>query len=92
MAGNGGLVEDDVLLGIDARRDHGGGHFAGIGDQFLRVLPHGDRMHVDDAENALEVVLEGNPVADCAEIVAEMEVAGGLNAGEDAAHEFGPLG
>src|SRR3546814_19377010 len=41
-------------------------------------------MHVDHAEDALELVLQRDPVAHRAEIIAEMEIAGGLDAREDA--------
>jgi hypothetical protein len=43
-------------------------------------------MQVDDAEDTVELVLQPDPIADCAQIIAEMQVAGGLNAGENAIH------
>ena len=46
---------------------------------------HGDRVLVDHAVQALIVVLEPREVADRAEVVAEVEVAGGLHPGKDPA-------
>jgi hypothetical protein len=45
-------------------------------------------MHVDDAIDAVVVGLQGDELADRAEIIAEMEIAGGLNAGEYERLEF----
>ena len=50
---------------------HGqGGHL--IGD--------GDGMQIDDADEGIELLLQGHPVADRAEPVSDVQVAGGLNA------------
>src|SRR5262245_46074444 len=43
-------------------------------------------MQIDDAEDALIVLLQHDPVANGAEIIAEMQIAGGLDAGENAVH------
>src|SRR5690606_14620620 len=58
--------------------------------QFGRVLPHRERVHVDDAVEAVEAFLQLHPVPDGAEIVAEMQVAGRLDAGKDAVHGVRP--
>src|SRR5690606_7765033 len=54
----------------------------------------GDRVQVDDAVDAVVAFLQVDELADRAEIVAEMEIAGRLDAGEDerleACHERGP--
>src|SRR6185312_6663450 len=85
------LVEDDVLARVDAGGEVAGGDLARLMLQLLRILPDGDGVLVDDAEDAVEAVLQLHPVADGAEIVAEMEIVGGLDAREDAvlrrAHE-----
>src|SRR3546814_10011088 len=79
------LVEQDVLPRVDAGRDHRRGEFAGRAAQVIGVeQARRDRMHVDHAEDALELVLQRDPVAHRAEIIAEMEIAGGLDAREDA--------
>ena len=43
-------------------------------------------VEVDDAEEAVVLLLEPHPVLHRAEIVADMKLAGRLNAGEDAGH------
>ena len=42
-----------------------------------------DRVQVHDAENALVVVLDPHPVLERPQVVADMQVAGRLNAGKD---------
>ena len=81
------LVEDDAAIGIDAGGDIGGGHLAGLGAQLLRILRQRQRVQIDDAEDAVIVALHRNPVADRAQIIAEVQIAGGLDAREDAVHE-----
>src|SRR5690606_11129292 len=58
-------------------------HLARRLHQLGRLLPHRDRVQVDDAVDAVMRVLQLHEAADRAEIVAEMEVAGRLDAGED---------
>jgi hypothetical protein len=41
-------------------------------------------VHIDDAIDAVELVLQLDPVLDCAEIISEMEILRGLDAREDA--------
>src|SRR5262249_3253286 len=84
MAGHLALVEDDVLAGVDAGGEIAGRHLARLRAQRLRILPGGDGVLVDDAVDALELVLQPHPVPDSAEIVPEVEILGGLNAREDA--------
>ena len=43
----------------------------------------GDRMEVDDAKESVVDVLERDELAQGAEIIAEMQIAGGLDARED---------
>ena len=50
------------------------------------ILPFGDRVQIDHAIDALVAVLQRDPVAQRAEVVAEMGDAGRLDAGEDALH------
>ena len=56
-----------------------------------RVLPDRDRVHVDDAIDAFVTLLRRDEFRDCAEIVAEMQIARRLDAGENALffHRFG---
>jgi hypothetical protein len=45
-------------------------------------------VQVDDAENALEVVLQLNPVPNGSQIIAEMQIAGRLDAGKNTVHSI----
>src|SRR5205814_7803329 len=76
--------EAEVPPGVEPGGEEGGRDLAGLVAQLRRVLPGGDGVHVDDAIEAVELVLQLHPVADGTEIVAEMQVAGRLDAGEDA--------
>ena len=71
---------------IDAAGQQHRRHLARLLRQLLRVLPLGDRVQIDDAVDAVVTVLQRHPVAQRAEVVAEMGDAGGLDAGEDALH------
>ena len=86
MGADHALVEDDAALRVDAGGDIGGGDLARRVAQFVRVLRQGQRVQVDDAEDALVIVLQRDPVADRAEIIAEMQIAGRLDAGKNAVH------
>ena len=86
VAGHRTLMEQDVRRGVDAGGDQRRRDAPGVGGELPRVLPDGDRVQIDDAEQALEVLLQTHPVADGAQVVAEMQVAGGLDAGEYAGH------
>ena len=90
MGGDGGLIEDDAALGVDAGGDVGGGDLARVASQNLRVLRQGQGVQVDDAEDALELLLLGHPVAQGTQIVAQMQLAGRLHAREDAVHWSSP--
>src|SRR5262245_24749773 len=89
MRRHGRLIEDNAGAGIDARRDIGRRDLARLRVQQLRVLRLGQRMQIDDTEDAVEILLQLHPVADGAEIVAEMQVTGGLDARKDAVHGAG---
>ncbi len=91
MAGDLALVEDDVLLRVDAGGDEGRCHLAGVLGQLVGVLEHGDGVQIDHAIEALVLGLERHEFGDGAEIVAEMQVAGRLHAREDAGLGLGLL-
>ncbi len=80
------LIEDDASLGIDAGGQISGGHLAGVSTQQGRVLPDGDGVQVDDAVDALVLVLQRNEVSDRTQVVAQVQVAGRLNAGKNPLH------
>ena len=83
---NHALVEDRAALGVDAGGDVRCRHLARAGPQLGGILRLRQRMQVDDAEDALIVLLQRDPVQNRAEIIAEVEVAGRLDAGKDAVH------
>ena len=83
------LVEDDVLLRVDAGGEEGRGDRARL---ILEVIMHElrcQRMQVDHAIDAVGRVLQRDELLDRAEIVAEVEVARRLDAGEDKRLEAG---
>src|SRR5262249_49178106 len=84
------LVENDVLAGIDPGGEEGRRYFPGLAAQLLGILPERDRVLVDDAEDALVVPLQPDPIADGAQVIAEMEIAGRLHAGKDSLHRLVP--
>ena len=51
--------------------------------QLVRLLVHRDRVEVDDAEDALVVVLDLDPVSQGSKVVADVEIAGWLDSGEN---------
>ena len=91
MLGDLALVEDDVLLRIDAAGDERRGHLADVARQLGRVLPDRDRVQVDDAIDAVVAVLQLHEFLDGAEIIAEMQVSGRLHAGKHTLLERHPL-
>ena len=84
MAGHLALVEHDVLLRIDAGGDEGRGHFAGVAREFRRAAPDRyrlrQRVHVDDAIEAVMGFLQLHEIDDRAEVIAEMQIARRLDA------------
>ena len=84
------LIENDVLLRVHARRDKSRRDLARGAPQIGRLLLDGDRVHVDDAIDAIVMILQRHEFRDRAEIVAKMQIAGRLDAGENALfHGFG---
>ena len=88
MLGDLALVEDDVLLRIDARGDERRRHLADAGLQFGGVLRHGDGVQIDDAIDAVMRALQFDEFDDRAEIIAEMQIAGRLHAGKHPLNEM----
>ena len=94
VLGDLALVEEDRALGIEPGGDVGGRHLADRGFELVGVLPDRDRVHVDDAVDALVRLLQLDPLQHGAQIVAEVQAAGRLHAGEDAlleCHRFASL-
>ena len=87
MARDLALVEHDVLLRIDAGGDEGRGHLAGVAGELGRAAPDvdalRDRVHVDDAIDAVMGFLHLHEVDDRAEVIAEMQITRRLDAGKN---------
>ena len=78
------LHDDDGALGVDAGREEHVGQLDRVAAQHGALLAHGDGVQVDDAEDAVVGLLHGDEVADRAQVVAEVQRAARLDAGEDA--------
>ena len=85
MLGHHRLVEDDLFGAVYAGRQEGRRDLARLGREHLGVLRHGDRVLVDHAVEAFVIALQAREVADRAQVVAEMQIAGGLHPGENPA-------
>jgi hypothetical protein len=77
-------------LGIDAAGQQGGGHLPRLLPQRRWFLPLRDGVQIDHAIQALKAVLQLHPIAERAEVIAEMRAAARLNAGENSMHGLGP--
>ena len=86
VLGHVALDEEGAALGVEADGQQVEGGVEGVGPQVGRVDLRGQGVQVDHAVEGVVVVLEGDPVAEGPEVVAEGEVAGGRDAGEDPAH------
>ena len=80
MLGDPALVEDDIGLRIDAAGEKGRGHLAGGALKLRRLVRQGHRVQVDDAIDARMGRLHGDEALDRAKIIAEVQIAGRLNA------------
>src|SRR6185312_2624606 len=77
---------DDATLGIDAGGDIRRRDLARRLAQLVGILRLGQRVQIDDTEDAVVIVLQRDPVADRAEIITEMQIAGRLDAGKNSVH------
>jgi len=78
-----------MLFRIDAAGEIGRGGAADRLAQLLGLEPFGgDRVQVHDAVDALVRLLHGHPVDERTQIIAEVQAARGLHAGEDARFEL----
>ena len=86
MGGHARLVEQDRTVSINSARDQRRRHFARVRGEIGRLIIHGDRMEIGEEIEvfAVNAVLHRNPIADRAEIIAEVEISRWLNAGDDA--------
>ncbi len=88
MSGHPCLIEQDRSIGIDSGCEQRRRHLDGVGVKYLRVDRDRQRMKIRQEEQGNIVgphrILHRDPLFDRAEIIAEVEVARGLDAGDDA--------
>src|SRR3954468_18011873 len=77
------LDEERGASGVDPRGKEESGQGERRFSEILGVVRHRDRVEVDDADEGLAVVLGVDPLPDRPDVVAEVLVAGGLDAAED---------
>ena len=88
MLGDLALVEDDMLLGVDAGGDESRGDLADARFQLYRVLRDRDGVQIDDAIDAVMRALQFDEFDDRAEIIAKVQISGRLHAGKNPFGEF----
>ena len=71
-------------FGVDPAGDQRRGHFADVGAKLRGVDVDRQRVEVGEEEQALRLVLHPHPAQDRAEQIAEVQIAGRLNARNDA--------
>jgi hypothetical protein len=85
---NHGLVVDHRLVRIDPAGDERRDHLAGVGTELGGDVRLAQRVKIGKEVEAFpaargNLILHCHPVADRAEVVAKVEAAGGLDAGDD---------
>ena len=83
MRRDGGLHHDGAGLGVDARGQVERGDLADLGAQLGGRLVKRNGVQVDDAENALVIVLDSHPVFERPQIISDVQISGRLHAGKD---------
>jgi hypothetical protein len=77
------LAEEERLVRIDPAGEQVDGHLVHAGRHLVRGVALGDGVVVDDGVDAAVRLHQPDPVADRAQVVADVELAGGLDPGED---------
>ena len=88
VLGDVALQEDRAQPGVEPDGEQAGGRLEGLDPQLLGWgrAHAAEGVEVDDAEHGLVGPLSFNPLAEGADVVAEVERAGGLHTGEDPCH------
>lgn len=81
------LHENGGHVGVESDGEEHGRQFDGLIAEDMGRLGDGERMQVDDAVVHVALVLTADPIDERTQIVAQMDGAGRLDAGEDAWHE-----
>src|SRR6202022_822833 len=75
-------LDEHRLVGLDPAGQVDGGEVEGVFPERGRVLGQRNGVQVDDAEDVVVLVLVADPIADCAEVVANVEATARLDAAE----------
>ena len=89
VLGHRRLHEQRRAIGIDAAGEHVDRHRARARRHLGRLVRLRDRVVVDDAVEAAVLPLQRDPVPDGAEVIAEVQLARRLDAGEHRLHRCG---
>ena len=82
VGGHHGLDKEDAPVGVNAAGDELGKQLHRAAAQSGRILPQGDGVLIHYTVDAVILILIGRPVPECPHIVAQMDVAAGLDAAE----------
>ena len=77
------LHHDGRMLRVNARRQEQRGRLQDLRAQLGRLLINRDRVQIDNAEDALVIALNLNPILQRSQIVPNVLIARRLNAGKD---------
>ena len=86
MFGHVTLDEHRGLLGLEADGEQHRGQGDGGVAQHTGPIGDGERVQVDDAMEGVAFVLTRHPVPQRPEVIAQVDVAGGLDAGQHSGH------
>ena len=84
VLGHVALAKQDAARRVEARGEQDRGRVVEALAQLGRLVGDGDRVQVDDAEDALAALLARDVLGDRADVVAQVLAPRGLDAGEDA--------
>src|SRR3989442_10791798 len=77
------LHEDRRNIWIYSHGEINPREFPGLRGQNLRLLREGDRVKIHDAEKTFVLALQRHPIAQRAEVIPKMNIAGRLRTAED---------
>ena len=77
------LDKQQTFLRVNAAREQYARRLTNFRAQNVRVLIHCNRMQIDNTKNIVVQILVGDPMLDCAQIIADMKIARGLDAGKN---------
>src|SRR3989442_16006639 len=80
------LDEERAHVGVEAGREENGSRLERLAPELAGIRRSRECVQVDDAVERVVLVLVGDPVAYRAQVVAEVDVAGRLDARKDPRH------